>query len=168
MAFNFSYFVFHERDELVAYFRKVRDGLQPDGLFVVDLYGGAEAQRTLTETREHDEFDYVWDQDQFDPIHHHAMNYIHFEFPDGSRIDRAFTYDWRLWTIPELRDAMRDAGFSETEAYWERTDHETNEGDGHLLQDRARRRRPGLGRLPGGDPVKSRARRAEEPLSLEV
>ncbi len=24
----------------------------------------------------------------------------------------AFVYDWRLWNIPELRDAMRDAGFA--------------------------------------------------------
>ena len=130
VGFNFSYFVFKQREKLVAYFRKALSTLREDGLFIVDLYGGAEAQRTLTETREHDEFDYVWDQDEFDPIHHHAMNYIHFEFPDGSRIDRAFTYDWRLWTIPEMRDAMREAGFSETEAYWERTDHKTNEGTG--------------------------------------
>jgi cyclopropane fatty-acyl-phospholipid synthase-like methyltransferase len=130
VAFNFSYFVFQERADLIEYFRKVRSTLLENGLFVVDLYGGAEAQRTLTETREHEDFDYVWDQDEFDPIHHHAMNYIHFEFPDGSRIDRAFTYDWRLWTIPEIREAMRDAGFSETEAYWERTDQKTNEGTG--------------------------------------
>lgn len=134
VGFNFSYFVFKERDELVSYFRKARSTLQEEGLFIVDLYGGAEAQRTLTETREHDDFDYVWDQDEFDPIHHHAMNYIHFEFPDGSRIDRAFTYDWRLWTIPEIRDAMRDAGFQASEAYWERTDHKTNEGTGVYYQ----------------------------------
>jgi cyclopropane fatty-acyl-phospholipid synthase-like methyltransferase len=130
VAFNFSYFVFQERADLVGYFRKVRSTLLENGLFVVDLYGGAEAQRTLTETREHEDFDYVWDQDEFDPIHHHAMNYIHFEFPDGSRIDRAFTYDWRLWTIPEIREVMGEAGFSETEAYWERTDQKTNEGTG--------------------------------------
>ena len=130
VGFNFSYFVFRERDELVRYFEKARTTLLDEGMFVVDLYGGAEAQRTLTETREHEDFDYVWDQDAFDPIQHHAINYIHFEFADGSRIDRAFTYDWRLWTIPEVRDAMRDAGFRSVDAYWERTDHKTNEGTG--------------------------------------
>jgi cyclopropane fatty-acyl-phospholipid synthase-like methyltransferase len=130
VAFNFSYFVFQQRADLVSYFKKALSTLRDEGLFVVDLYGGAEAQRTLTETREHEDFDYVWDQDEFDPIHHHAMNYIHFEFPDGSRINRAFTYDWRLWTIPEIREAMQEAGFSETEAYWERTDQKTNEGTG--------------------------------------
>ena len=130
VAFNFSYFVFHERAQLVGYFEKSRARLRDPGMLVLDLYGGAEAQRTQTETREYDEFDYVWDQDVFDPIHHRAVNYIHFQFPDGSEIERAFTYDWRLWTIPELRDALHEAGFAKTEAYWERTDRKTNEGNG--------------------------------------
>jgi SAM-dependent methyltransferase len=130
VGFNFSYFVFHQRADLLAYFRRALESLRPDGLFLIDLYGGSESQRTLTETREHDDFDYVWDQDVFDPINNRAVNYIHFEFPDGSRIDRAFHYDWRLWSIPELRDALHDAGFTRTEAYWERTDRKSNEGTG--------------------------------------
>ena len=32
--------------------------------------------------------------------------HIHFEFPDGSRIERAFGYHWRLWQIPELHDLL--------------------------------------------------------------
>ena len=48
----------------------------------------------------------------------------------GRRIERAFRYDWRLWSIPEIRDALHDAGFSRTEAYWERTDRKSNEGTG--------------------------------------
>jgi len=130
VGFNFSYFVFQERADLLAYFRRAKESLRPEGLFLIDLYGGAESQRTLTETREHDDFDYVWDQDVFDPIHNRAVNHIHFEFPDGSRIERAFSYDWRLWSIPELRDALHEAGFSRTDAYWERTDRKTNEGTG--------------------------------------
>jgi hypothetical protein len=130
VAFNFSYFVFKERQQLLGYFEKSRARLRDEGMFVLDLYGGADAQRTLTETREHDDFDYVWDQDVFDPIHHRALNHIHFEFPDGSEIQKAFTYDWRLWTIPELRDVLAEAGFSSTEAYWEQTDRKTNEGNG--------------------------------------
>jgi hypothetical protein len=130
VAFNFSYFVFHERAQLVGYFEKSRARLRDSGMLVLDLYGGAEAQRTQTETREYDDFDYVWDQDVFDPIQHRAVNYIHFQFPDGSEIERAFTYDWRLWTIPELRDALHEAGFEKTEVYWEQTDRKTNEGNG--------------------------------------
>ncbi len=130
VAFNFSYFVFKERSALLGYFEKSRARLKDEGIFVLDLYGGADAQRTLTETREHDDFDYVWDQDVFDPIQHRAVNYIHFEFADGSQLRRAFTYDWRLWSIPELRDILAEAGFSQTDVYWERTDRKTNEGNG--------------------------------------
>jgi hypothetical protein len=130
VGFNFSYFIFQERADLLAYFRRAYESLSSRGLFVVDLYGGADSQRTMTETRDHTDFDYVWDQDRFDPINNRAVNYIHFEFSDGSRIERAFHYDWRLWSIPEVRDALHDVGFSRTETYWERTDRKSNEGTG--------------------------------------
>ncbi len=129
-AFNFSYFLFKTRTELLDYLVKARSTLQDEGLLFLDLYGGADAQRTMTENRDHEAFDYVWDQDKFDPIHHRAINYIHFEFPDGSKLKRAFAYDWRLWSIPEICDALADAGFSESAAYWEGTDHKTGEGNG--------------------------------------
>jgi hypothetical protein len=130
VAFNFSYFVFRERRQLLGYLEKSRARLRDEGMLVLDLYGGADAQRTLTETRDHRKFEYVWDQDVFDPIQHHAVNHIHFEFPDGSRLRRAFSYDWRLWTIPELRDLLDEAGFSRSEVYWEQTDRRTNTGNG--------------------------------------
>jgi len=129
-AFNFSYFCFHERAVLRRYFEKSLTRIRPEGLFFLDLYGGAEAQRTMTETRDHEGFDYVWDQDVFDPINHRATNYIHFEFPDGSRLRKAFQYEWRLWTIPELRDLLQEVGFGEVTVLWEGTDRSTNEGNG--------------------------------------
>lgn len=130
VAFNFSYFVFKRRSELLGYFEKSRARLRREGLFVIDLYGGADSHRALTETRDHDDFSYVWDQHVFDPIAYRAVNYIHFRFPDGSQLERAFSYDWRLWSLPELRDLLEEAGFSHVQPYWERTDRKTNEGNG--------------------------------------
>ena len=130
VAFNFSYFLFQTRDDLLAYFKKAHSTLGEQGLFMIDAYGGADAQRTMEETREFDGFDYIWDQNIYDPVTNHVVNYIHFEFPDGSRIKRAFTYDWRLWSLPELKDILRDAGFSRTDVYWEGTDQKTGEGNG--------------------------------------
>ena len=43
-----------------------------------------------------------------------------------------FTYDWRLWTIPEVREAMREAGFDQTAVYWE-TEHK-GEGTGEYVR----------------------------------
>lgn len=129
-AFNFSFFLFKERSELLQYLKKARSTLRNEGILMLDAYGGADAFRTLEETREHDDFDYVWDQHRFDPVHHGALNYIHFEFPDGSKMRKAFEYEWRLWTLPEIRDLLTEAGFSEVEVYWEGTDRETGEGNG--------------------------------------
>jgi SAM-dependent methyltransferase len=130
VAFNFSYFLFKERASLLNYLKHAYSTLNPDGALILDAYGGADAQRTSEETREvDDDFDYVWDQHRFDPIHNHVTNFIHFEFPDGSRIKRAFRYDWRLWSIPEIRELMQEAGFDKSEVYWEGTDRETGEGN---------------------------------------
>ena len=129
-AFNFSYLCFTERSVLRTYFEKSFARLHEEGILVLDLYGGAEAQRIQTETREDEGFDYVWDQDVFDPIGHLLTNYIHFEFPDGSKMKKAFRYDWRLWTLPELRDLLKEVGFTQVEVYWEGTDKDTGEGNG--------------------------------------
>ena len=56
--------------------------------------------------------------------------HIHFAFPDGSRLKKAFTYDWRLWTLPEIRELLDEAGFSRITVYWEGIDKKTGEGNG--------------------------------------
>jgi hypothetical protein len=42
---------------------------------------------------------------------------------------RAFRYEWRLWSIPEIRELLQEAGFDRSEVYWEGTDRETGEGN---------------------------------------
>lgn len=130
MAQNFSYFLFEERRELLAYFRAARRHLGNEGLLILDAYGGPDSLRRSEESTENDGFTYIWDQDDFDPIRRRATCYIHFEFPDGSRLERAFTYHWRMYTIPELRDLLADAGFAASDVYWEGTDPATGAGDG--------------------------------------
>ncbi|MDH3211839.1 MAG: class I SAM-dependent methyltransferase [Myxococcales bacterium] len=129
VAFNFSYFLFKTRSELRYYLETARATLKDDGMLMLDAYGGADSQRTSEEERPVGRFTYVWDQHLFDPITHSVLNYIHFEFKDGSRIRRAFAYDWRLWTLPEIRDLLIDVGFRRVEVYWENTDSKTGEGN---------------------------------------
>jgi hypothetical protein len=45
--------------------------------------------------------------------------HIHFRFPDGTAWPRAFSYDWRVWTLPEIRELLADAGFSQVMIYWQ-------------------------------------------------
>ncbi len=130
MAQNFSYFLFTRRRDLLRYFRAARRHLRDRGILLLDAYGGPESIRRSLEETEYEDFSYVWDQDDFDPIQRLATCHIHFRFPDGSRIRRAFSYRWRMYTIPEIREALQDAGFADTAVYWEGTDPDTGEGDG--------------------------------------
>ncbi|MCA9609233.1 MAG: class I SAM-dependent methyltransferase [Myxococcales bacterium] len=127
MALNYSYFCFKTRDTLRGYFATVKEHLRPDGLFFLDLFGGWDAQRVLMEKRKVNEgFKYVWDQAAFDPITSHFLAHIHFQFPDGTKLKKAFTYDWRLWTIPELKELLAEAGFAHVECLWEDEDEDGN------------------------------------------
>ena len=130
MAQNFSYFLFEQRPGLVEYFQACHANLGETGMLLLDAYGGPESVARMSEETEYDDFSYVWDQDQFDPVRQRATCYIHFKFPDGSPLERAFTYEWRMYTIPEIRDALADAGFDDSKVYWEGTDPDSGEGDG--------------------------------------
>jgi SAM-dependent methyltransferase len=119
VAFNFSYCIFHRRSELLAYAKKTHEGLKKDGVFVLDIHGGSENTVEVEEETEHKHFSYVWEQCPFDPISSKALRYIHFRFKDGSQKKKAFVYDWRLWTLAELRDVLMEAGFSKVDVFWE-------------------------------------------------
>ena len=47
-----------------------------------------------------------------------------------SKLERAFTYDWRLWTLPEITETLLEAGFADVSVYWEGTEEKTGEGNG--------------------------------------
>ena len=134
-AQNFSYFIFKTRDALRDYFKRVRQSLGDGGLFVLDLFGGYEAMEDDQEdVTDYGKFDYVWEQEKFDPITHDITCHIHFRFRDGSELARAFTYEWRFWTIPEVREVLLEAGFDRAEAYWEEEDPKTGDGSGHYVR----------------------------------
>jgi cyclopropane fatty-acyl-phospholipid synthase-like methyltransferase len=130
LAMNFSYYLFLCREDLLEYFRNVREGLVDDGLLFLDAYGGYDAPREIVEERECEGFTYIWEQASFNPIDATMTCHIHFRFSDGSRMEEAFSYYWRLWTLPEIQELLIEAGFSEVTVYWEGTDEEINEGNG--------------------------------------
>jgi len=92
---------------------------------------GRMTERRVVKISPKKKFTYVWDQKTFDPITHDATYAIHFHFPSGKKIRDAFTYDWRVWTIPEIREILLEAGFSRTVVYWETSFK--GEGTGEFL-----------------------------------
>jgi hypothetical protein len=140
VACNFSFYIFKERRKLLEYFEAARKSLAKDGLFILEMAGGPGMieplrERKLIQRAGKWDYTYIWEQKSFDPINHEAEYAIHFNLADGSRIENAFTYDWRLWTLPEVRDALSDAGFDDVRFFWE-TEHE-GEGTGEYVEARS-------------------------------
>ena len=130
-ALNFSYFCFKDRSVLKKYFQKVADSLNPGGIFVLDCFGGGKCCEANEEETEFTDlkFSYFWDQDNYDPLSNYAKFYIHFKRQGEKKREKVFTYDWRMWSIPELRDILKEVGLAETHTYWEGND-ENGEGNG--------------------------------------
>lgn len=149
-AFNFALCELHERHQLLSYLRRAREHLDTGGLIAADLYGGSTAfipgasdqdiQTPIGTVR------YTWEQREADPFTGRVRNAIHFRLPDKTRVRNAFEYDWRLWSVPEVRDAMLEAGFGLTEVHTGYGGAVTGDGDlvlspvepGHELGDEER------------------------------
>lgn len=136
-AQNFSFWIFKTRAEVIAYFKAARANLNTQGILVMDMMGGGdcfvEGQVDKRKIRKGKKgFSYHWKQSSFDPITHDASFSISFKFNDGSKLKNAFEYHWRFWSIPEVREMLKDAGFSESHVYWAQEDEdgeETHEWD---------------------------------------
>jgi hypothetical protein len=131
-AFNFSYFLFDSREQLCLYFKRSLETLKSDGIFFLDLFGGPEAHQELIEKTEHEDFTYIWHQSKFHPLSNFIECSISYDFPDGSIIEDAFIYKWRLWSAPEIKELLLEAGFARVTFYWEGEDDE-GEGNGEFL-----------------------------------
>ena len=133
LAMNFSYYCFKTRDEMRRYFKNVLRGLADGGIFFLDSYGGSDAHTECREKRKiNKDFTYIWEQARFSPITGEMDCFIHFHFADGSKMNKAFEYTWRLWTLPEIREILAEAGFTRSTVYWEGTEEDTNEGNGEF------------------------------------
>lgn len=130
---NFSIGYIFDRPTLLAYLRRSHarlargNGGWGGGIFVCDTYGGANAYKTgHASQRTHigrrgEVVTYTWEHVFADPTTATVENAIHFRVREKDEVTAdlpsAFTYRWRLWTIPELRDAMHEAGFTSTDVY---------------------------------------------------
>ncbi|USN99160.1 MAG: hypothetical protein H6810_00320 [Phycisphaeraceae bacterium] len=120
------------------------------GLFLCDTYGGESAFLIGGVHRDHwipkeDRFGehagkrirYTWEQRHADPLTGMVTDVLHFRVESGGTIelelDEAFVYEWRLWSVPELRDAMLEAGFVSTEVYAKTGNAVDDEGNVYVL-----------------------------------
>lgn len=129
-TFNFSYCLLHNRETLLSYFKKVHASLNDSGMMIIDLFGGSDSEITEVQERDIDNndqiqpFTFEFERKTFNPITRIANYAIHFKYPDGTELIDAFTYEFRMWSITEIRDLFKEAGFSDSKVYWEDFDDE--------------------------------------------
>lgn len=126
-ATNFPLGYFHTRPDLIAYLKHARRCLNARGILIADLYGGRDAFRRLKIRRKlrapgGRRVEYTWEQREADSATNLVLDTLSFSVvaKPGARprvFKDAFVYHWRLWSIPELRDAMTEAGFKAVELY---------------------------------------------------
>lgn len=112
-AFNYSCCCLHSRHELISYFKYALSSLsKKGGIFVMDLYGGTSSECELKLQRRFPNFTYVWEQTGFDILQRKTRISLHYNLQKPQRkIRHAFSYEWRLWSLPEIRDCLEEAGF---------------------------------------------------------
>jgi len=118
-AFNFSYWVFRQRQDMLDYFCHAQRDLADNGVLILDATGGTECLSEEPYETELDGFSMIWQQQNFSPIDHSADLTLRFRFADGSEIDPPYRYRWRVWSIPELTELLHEAGFSKVDVWWQ-------------------------------------------------
>ena len=122
-------------DDLTAAYREEIADLAAEGILVGNLFGGPGAMRRTTDARWVEpaasegesppaSFEYRWEQRRYNAVNAHLDCRIHFtiENPHGTSavIENAFVYDWRLWSLPEIIELLREAGFADAQV-WRQT-----------------------------------------------
>jgi cyclopropane fatty-acyl-phospholipid synthase-like methyltransferase len=130
LAMNFSYWLLKDRLSLRNYFKRVQRALVADGVFFLDAFGGYDAYKVIREKTEHKGFTYIWRQASYHPVTGECACHIDFRFPDGSQLRPAFSYTWRIWSLPEIRELLAEVGFSRVTVHWQGYDERTGEPNG--------------------------------------
>lgn len=137
-ACNFSFYVLKTRRELLQYCRAANRALNSKGAFILEMIGGPafeDAPHTERRTVPYPRgakagepwFTYFWRHRSFNPVNREGLYTISFKFPDGTMMRDTFSYDWRVWALPEVRECMKEAGFDEVLVFWEDEDEKRND-----------------------------------------
>lgn len=149
-ATNFPIGYQHSRTALLQYLRNARKSLNKNGIFVCDLYGGRDAfspaklvqmlRAPATPPWRSELIEYTFEQRSADPVTGLVLDALHFRvFAKSNKTKKpdleckdAFVYHWRLWSLPELSDAMNEAGFRSVEVHDRLGDAIDSSGKLHL------------------------------------
>jgi hypothetical protein len=101
------------------YFEKVFAALNPNGIFIQDSFGGMSCYFPHEERKKFRNFEYFWQQNTYNPLTNEAIFHVHFKIKGKKKTRQVFTYDWRIWSVRELREIMKEVGFQNSYVNWE-------------------------------------------------
>lgn len=156
-ATNFPIGYHHTRRELLRYLKNAKASLNRRGILVFDLYGGRDAftpgkiiqllRAPKQKPWSGELIEYTFEQREANPLTGRVIDALHFKawparttMPQRERtkqpdpavnIPDAFVYDWRLWSIPELHDALVESGFTQIDVHSRLGD--AIDGEGRVL-----------------------------------
>ncbi|KAL0053618.1 hypothetical protein WJX82_008407 [Trebouxia sp. C0006] len=121
-ALNFSVFLLDSRQDVVKYFQLARAAMNSEdgSIFLLDMLGGhaGESSMKLRRQNEITGLSYLWEQAKYDPVKRQLTCHISLKNPQTSQVMKhAFTYHWKLWTIPEVLEMLQEAGFAEVHVW---------------------------------------------------
>ncbi len=130
---NFSICFIKKRELMLEYFKNCHRTLKNKGVMIFDLLGGEELpkeqeDKTPFELPDRTKATYFWEHAGYNPITDEAKFYIHYQVKGEKKQNKVFRYDWRMWSIPELREILEEVGFKKSHVYWEGT---TRKGEGN-------------------------------------
>lgn len=110
-ALNSSFCVFKQRQQFKGYLQKCFQSIDTPGMMALETYCGADSQNIGCDEISIGGDTAIWQQTKYDPVTNYCLNHIHFRLEDGTRIQKAFEYDWRLWSPAECVDLLEEVGF---------------------------------------------------------
>ncbi len=110
-ALNCSFCELTSREQFKSYLQRCFSSLNSSGMIVLEVYCGPEAQYVGRDEIKIGANTAIWEQAEFDPVTNRCLNYIHFRLDDGTMIEKAFVYEWRLWSPAECVDLLEETGF---------------------------------------------------------
>ncbi|KAI8324154.1 hypothetical protein GQ54DRAFT_77896 [Martensiomyces pterosporus] len=129
-SLNYAMCYFHQRRDLVRYLRHSLRNLNDFGLLFCDIFGGVEATRSgISNIRDLGTFKYYFNQHSYDLARNTVRFSLGFKMSDGSVLRNCFSYEFRVYSICELKEAMLEAGFDDVSVWINSRKEDTADDD---------------------------------------
>jgi SAM-dependent methyltransferase len=125
-SMNYSHFLLTKRKDLVKYFKNVKSNLNTKGMLLMDFFGGAHVYDYHTHNNLSEIYKYIGEQ--MNILNNITVISLNFK-NDKNNFEPFFKYNFRVYTLIELKEALEDAGFNKFKIFIKDIDEEDRENN---------------------------------------